>query len=111
MEVLLVARVLLLRSMAGIFKQLPTHTTHMMYMTQTHTNPVSNTTTSLQRHRAQPRFGYRSPDEEMMWLIRRPRLKDRSAYSAWFLRQTGEDIPQLENSVLDCLMTRDDLGR
>ena len=36
MEVLLVARVLLLRSMAGIFKQLPTHTTHMMYMTQTH---------------------------------------------------------------------------
>jgi len=66
MEVLLVARVLLLRSMAGIFKQLPTHTTHMMYMTQTHTNPVSHTTTSLQRHRAQPRFGYRSPEEEMM---------------------------------------------
>jgi len=66
MEVLLVARVLLLRSMAGIFKQLPTHTTHMMYMTQTHNNPVSNTTTSLQRHRAQPRFGYRSPEEEMM---------------------------------------------
>jgi hypothetical protein len=61
---------LLVRECAAVddrdFKQLPTHTTHMMYLTQTHKNPVSHTSTSLQRLRAQPRSGYRSPEEEMM---------------------------------------------